>query len=192
MAGSWSAVNFESVNVVSTPRTTWPASNPDGSLDSGFWLAGVDGWVMAAAVDGWGKTCLGGWFNNYRYPPILFPPQLTPRNSVLRLIRQRVSGSDLRPGSLGRTTGSTPWFLGPDRSLYLGGYFTLFHITARGGIAKLNPDGSVNTTFNPLGVNTGPGGGSVSALALQPDQHLLLGGFFNNVNGIQSNTTWPV
>ena len=160
--------------------------NPDGSLDSGFWLAGVDGWVMAAAVDGWGKTCLGGWFNNYRYPPILFPPQLTPRNSVLRLNGNGTLDLTFDPG-FGADNWINTLVLGLDRSVYVGGYFTLFHITARGGIAKLNPDGSVNTTFNPLGVNTGPGGGWVSALALQPDQHLLIGGFFNNVNGINQH-----
>jgi uncharacterized delta-60 repeat protein len=159
--------------------------NPDGSLDCGFWPAAVDGWVMGAAVDDWGKTYLGGWFNNYLITLIIPPPKIS-RNSIVRLNGNGTLDSTFDPG-FGADNWINTLVLGPDRSVYVGGYFTLIHVTARGGIAKLNPDGSVNTTFNPLGVNTGPGGGWVSALALQPDQHLLIGGFFNNVNGINQH-----
>ncbi len=44
-------------------------------------------------------------------------------------------------------------------------------------IARLNPDGSLDATFNP-DVN-----GHVIALAIQPDNKILVGGDFNQVNG---------
>ena len=49
IAGSFSAQNLFTV------QQNLARLNPDGTVDSGFWLAGVDGWVMAAAVDDWGK-----------------------------------------------------------------------------------------------------------------------------------------
>jgi uncharacterized delta-60 repeat protein len=52
----------------------------------------------------------------------------------------------------------------------------------RHGLARLNPDGSVDMGFDP---GTGPDGGSLwGSLALQPDGKILLGGNFALFNGV--------
>ena len=163
-----------------TSRKRLARLNPDGTLDSGFSLAGVNGWVMEAAVDDWGKTYLGGWFDTYF---VTNPPGMVSRNSIIRLNMDGSLDGTFDPGQ-----GADNWVntlvLDSDRSIYLGGFFTAFDSHPRGGIAKLNPDGSLNGSFNPIGVNAG---GVVSALALQPDENILIGGVFNTVNGISQN-----
>ena len=74
--------------------------------------------------------------------------------------------------------GFSPWPWNPI-GLCTWGSFTQVDNIPRGGIAKLNPDGSLNGAFTPLGVDTG---GSVGAVVLQPDQKILLGGVFQKMN----------
>jgi len=53
----------------------------------------------------------------------------------------------------------------PDGKVIIGGWFTTVQGLARAGIARLNADGSGDSSFNPdAGI-----GGYVSAIALQPD-----------------------
>jgi uncharacterized delta-60 repeat protein len=147
-------------------------------VDSGFWLGAVDGWVMTAAVDGWGKTYVGGLFQNHLNPLIIPPVPACARNSIARMHGDGSCDTTFNPGA-----GANNWVFAlapqPDRSLYIGGAFTQVDNTPRGGIAKLNPDGSLNVLFNPLGVDTG---GSVGAIVVQPDQKLVLGGVFQKMN----------
>ena len=62
----------------------------------------------------------------------------------------------------------------------VGGDFTSFGGFARGRIARLNADGSVDTTFDP---GTGADG-LVRSVTIQLDGKVLLGGAFTNVNGV--------
>ena len=76
-----------------------------------------------------------------------------------------------------------------DGKLILGGRFTTFNGTARAGVVRLNPDGSVDNTFEPgTGVTGSSGNGTngVYDVVVQPDGRILLGGFFNAYNGVQS------
>jgi hypothetical protein len=54
--------------------------------------------------------------------------------------------------------------------------------TPRSGIARLNPDGSLDNSF--LNGMAGPDLHVVYALALQPDGKVIIGGAFNTVNGV--------
>lgn len=63
---------------------------------------------------------------------------------------------------------------------YIGGDFTGVHGVSLNGVARLGPDGEVDTTFNPAG---GPDS-DVTALAEQPDGKLLIAGPFKTVNGV--------
>jgi uncharacterized delta-60 repeat protein len=51
-------------------------------------------------------------------------------------------------------------------------------------LARLNPDGSLDSTFNP---QVGPYGGSVESLQVQPDGKILVGGFFTSIGGTNIN-----
>ncbi len=63
----------------------------------------------------------------------------------------------------------------PDGRLIVAGQFTMIGGVSRPNLARLNLDGSVDTTFNP-GVN-----GAVRALQLQRDGRLVFGGDFTGV-----------
>ena len=71
----------------------------------------------------------------------------------------------------------------PDGKILVGGQFSLLGgggsgTFARSRIARLNVDGSVDTTFNPSV------GGSVVTLAVQADGKILVGGVFTMVSGV--------
>ncbi|MDB6034285.1 MAG: hypothetical protein JWM16_4623 [Verrucomicrobiales bacterium] len=73
--------------------------------------------------------------------------------------------------------------LQPDRNLIVGGDFTRFNNVTRNRLARLLPDGSLDSTFN---VGQGPNR-PLRSLALQPDGKLLIGGFFTIVHGTNRN-----
>ena len=68
----------------------------------------------------------------------------------------------------------------PHGGVYLAGDFTGVHGVARNGIARLYPDGEVDTRFNP---GAGPDS-DVSAIAVQPDGRVLLAGSFTSISGV--------
>jgi uncharacterized delta-60 repeat protein len=71
----------------------------------------------------------------------------------------------------------------PDGKILLGGGFTTLSpnggpAVTRNRIARLNPDGTLDTAFNPNA------NGFVDAIALQADGKVLVGGSFNGIFGI--------
>ncbi|MFU8844478.1 MAG: delta-60 repeat domain-containing protein [Bacteroidales bacterium] len=55
--------------------------------------------------------------------------------------------------------------------------------TSRNRIARLNPDGSLDLTFNPVsGADDG-----VEVITLQSDGRILIGGHFTEYNGVSRN-----
>ena len=74
-------------------------------------------------------------------------------------------------------------FVQPDGKILLGGEFTTLSpnggaAVMRNHIARLNPDGTLDTVFNPNA--TAP----VYAIAMQADGKILVGGSFSGPNGI--------
>ena len=73
---------------------------------------------------------------------------------------------------------------GPNRrKVLIGGGFTAVNGVQRNGIARLNTDGSIDTTFNPGNGANGP----VYSVALQLDGTILIGGDFTSFDGILVN-----
>ena len=69
----------------------------------------------------------------------------------------------------------------PDGKIIAVGNFGSYNGTARHGVVRLMPDGTVDATFNP---GTGPNtNATVYALQLQPDGKILIGGDFTSYNG---------
>jgi uncharacterized delta-60 repeat protein len=62
-----------------------------------------------------------------------------------------------------------------DGKILIGGAFTTVHGVARTNLARLNIDGSVDTTFNP-GAND-----KVTSLVIQPDGKIVVGGYFTTL-----------
>ena len=76
-----------------------------------------------------------------------------------------------------------PIAIQPDGKILIGGYFTSYDGTSRNRIARLNPDGSLDLTFNP---GTGADDG-VEVITLQSDGRILIGGSFTEYNGVNRN-----
>ena len=68
----------------------------------------------------------------------------------------------------------------PDGKILIGGFFTVYNGVNKNYIARLNNDGSIDNTFN-----TGNGtDGQITAIAVQPDGKIIIGGLFHSFNGI--------
>ncbi len=70
----------------------------------------------------------------------------------------------------------------PDGKLLVGGTFTAVGGKLRSRVARLNPDGTADTVFNP-GASGGVYYTAVSPLIVQPDGKLLAGGGFTSLGG---------
>jgi uncharacterized delta-60 repeat protein len=68
----------------------------------------------------------------------------------------------------------------PDGKALIAGSFTLLDLEPRNGIARLNTDGSPDSTFDP---QDGPDG-NVYAMAYQADGKVVIGGAFTYFNGV--------
>jgi len=66
-----------------------------------------------------------------------------------------------------------------DGKIIIGGFFTSYNGTARGRIARLNTDGSLDETFDP-GTGTDE---KVRTISIQSDGKIIIGGDFKSYNG---------
>ncbi|HEY5912057.1 MAG TPA: immunoglobulin domain-containing protein, partial [Verrucomicrobiae bacterium] len=98
------------------------------------------------------------------------------------------------PGSLDLTfhprSGLDGWRYGldcidtqPDGKLLIGGYFTNYSGVPRNSFVRLNPDGSLDTDFAPQLSTPEDYPAGVTVVALQPDGKILIGGWFDSING---------
>src|SRR5438445_7875401 len=69
----------------------------------------------------------------------------------------------------------------PDGKILIGGNFTTVAGVTRNHIARLNPDGTLDTAFNPNANST------VDSIAVQADGKILAGGFFSSIGGQTRN-----
>lgn len=150
---------------------------PDGTVESntGFAIGlGADQPVRAIALQSNGRIVLGGSFLNFNGEP---------RGMIARLHTNGSLESTATFNSNVSVPGSVQAIaIQRDGKIILGGAFLNVNGAARSGIARLKPDGSVEstTTFNPDG---GTSGGPVQCVSLQRDGKILLGGAFTTVSG---------
>ena len=70
----------------------------------------------------------------------------------------------------------------PDGKILIGGGFTIANDEARGRVARLNPDGTIDTSFSgSAGLNFND---SIYVLAATPDGKVMVGGYFTSINGV--------
>ncbi|MFN3640009.1 MAG: delta-60 repeat domain-containing protein, partial [Flavobacterium sp.] len=93
-----------------------------------------------------------------------------------------VSFNTVDNGTYENGPNSTVWTITiqPDDKIIIGGDFTNYNDIPRSRIARLNTDGSLDTTFDPgSGAN-----GTISSATIQPDGKIIIGGDFTNYNDI--------
>lgn len=162
------------------PRSHIGRLNPDGSLDAGF-DPGANGPALAMAVQADGKILLGGWFSTLGGGGA----GTTSRFNIGRLNADGSLDTRLNPGTDAAVLALA---VQADGKIVVGGQFTRlgggrWGKTTRNYLGRLNPDGSLDVSFNP-GANEG-----VWALAAQADKKIVVGGTFDMLGGGEIGTT---
>ena len=154
---------FSTTTTIGTfPRTALARLTANGNLDEGFnayFGAGVLVFALAQQADG--KVYAGGNFLQRFKPEGALDPTFSAVDNFSLLIRSII--------------------VQPDGKIVVGGGFTTINGSNVNRIARLNSDGSIDSTFN---IGTGASG-SVLALDLQPDGKVLVGGQFLDFNGTE-------
>lgn len=168
--------NFTTVNGVS--RRFVARLNADGSLDTTFGanLPFLNNRVFSMALQSNGKILIGGTFNTVNN---VAPGGIVRLNSDGTLDTTFDAGLDL-----GTFSGTFAIAVQSNGRILIGGEFTGVNGVTRGSLARLNADGSVDTTFgNGLNVS-GNRFPKVRDIAIQPDGRILIAGGFTAVNGV--------
>ncbi|MDB6035124.1 MAG: hypothetical protein JWM16_5462 [Verrucomicrobiales bacterium] len=167
-------------NVNGQPRRNLVRLNADGTVESTTTFrigTGVDQFIKGIIVQPDHKILIYGLFHQVNGLPRERIARLNPDGSLESL-------TTFDPGS-----GPTSWIetaaLQPDGKILIAGPFAAVNGQTRFEIARLNPDGSVEST-NTFHPGSGPSS-DVYAIALQPDGRILIGGYFTAVNGQKRN-----
>lgn len=144
----------------------------DGALDQTY-TAVFDAPVNDVVVQPDGKAVAVGAFSTYKG---------TARAGIARINADATLDTTFNPGT-GFDSTQRAVALQPDGKIVVGGEFSSYNGTTRIRVARINADGSLDTTFNPgTGANA-----RVYALALQADGKIVIGGEFTNYNGTAVN-----
>ncbi|MCB1202984.1 MAG: delta-60 repeat domain-containing protein [Verrucomicrobiae bacterium] len=169
IAGLFSRVN-------GTTRNGIARLNFDGSVESSSTFdvgSGADNIVYAIAVQPDGKILLGGLFGSVGG---------SVRNRIARLEADGGIDESFDPGT-GPDDAIYSLCLQPDGRVLIGGAFESYAATSRARVARLEPNGTLDSTFNP-------GSGfddRVVSLAMQADGKVLAAGFFTQLDGLSRN-----
>ena len=146
---------------------------PDGTLDPSF-NPGATNAVLAIALESTGKILVGGSFTG-----LGGGTGMTTRNKIGRLYQD--GGLD-QTVDLGITGGEVRAVaLQADGKVLIGGTFTTVLGQPRTNLARINADGSLDTT---LVADTD---GLVGAIVVQPDGAIVVGGSFSHIGGQARN-----
>jgi uncharacterized delta-60 repeat protein len=154
--------------------------NSDGSLDLTFNPGtGINpnGVIYSISFQIDGKIIIGGSFTTFNGMPV---------NNIVRL---NIDGSIDPSFSIGSgfIGGADPYVfsicLDSNGKVFVGGFFTSYNGSVVNNIARLNSDGTLDTSFNTgLGFDN-----SVWTIKIQTNGKIIVGGQFASFNGIQKN-----
>lgn len=166
------AGRFTTVDI--TNRNSIARLNIDGRIDTSFNPgAGADNPIYAMGLLEDGKIVVGGAFASFRGVPMPFLALLNPNGTL-------ASGFNTGTGPNGAVRAVA---VQKDGKIVIAGDFTEYNGILRRFIARINPNGTLDTSFDP---GLGPDA-SVRAVAIQPDGKIIIGGLFRNVNGTSRN-----
>ena len=145
---------------------------PDGTLDMSFNPVANDT-VRCVAVQPDGRILLGGFFTTLASQS---------RTNLGRLNADGTLDTGFNPGTGGVSSPSVHSLaLQTDGKILVGGYFATLGGQTCNHLGRLNPNGSLDPTFNPTPNLT------VSSVAVQADGKILVGGAFTNLAGQTRN-----
>jgi uncharacterized delta-60 repeat protein len=149
--------------------------NADGSLDSTFnGLSGVTDYapqVHALATQPDGKVLVGGFFSSF---------DGMPRQNLVRLNPDSTVDSSFGPGLIIDGSVRALW-VQSDGKILIAGFIRSVNGVARGRVARLNADGTLDLSFN-----AGGDGADDTIFAVMQDAQgsVYVGGAFKNFNGV--------
>ena len=150
--------------------------NTDGTLDTTF-NPDANGTVLSIAMQSGGKVLVGGNFASSDGRASIGGQ---PRNYLARLnLDGRADSFDPNPGCASSVgCGVYSIAVPSDRQALVGGHFQTIGGRRYGNIARLNTDGTLDTTFHP------EADGTVRSIAVDQDKNVLVGGDFQHI-GLQ-------
>jgi len=154
-----------------TARKNIARLNIDGSLDTSFNPGtGPSSTVNSIVIQSSGLIVIAGPFSTYNG---------TSAKMIARLNTDGTLDGTFASGT--GFTGTAMWRLAlqSDDKIMAGGFFSAYKGTTRNKIARLNADGSLDTSFDP---STGPSG-AVNDVSIQTGGKILIGGYFDGYNG---------
>jgi len=179
IGGAFTSYNGSAVNQVAR-------LNADGSLDTSFNCgplgSGANVAVDAVAVDAAGRVLIGGNFSTVAG---------TPSGAVARLNPDGTLDTTFTPGigTYNQQTAATDPVkaiaLQANGQILIGGSFAYYNLVSQNGLARLNPDGTLDLTFSSGTGTLNPITGdadAVDTILLQPDGNILIGGDFEAYN----------
>jgi uncharacterized delta-60 repeat protein len=141
----------------------------NGALDNSF-TCNVNGIISDIVLEPSGNVLIMGAFTQVNGMA---------RNRIARLLPNGTLDASFDPGLGADQTISTAHLLSDGRML-IAGLFTSYGGVARGRIARLNANGTLDTTFDPgQGAN-----GLIRHITVLPDQRILIGSNFTTYNGV--------
>ena len=161
--------------------------NPDGSLDASFDVGtglvddgGAVGSGYALAVLPNGQILVGGAFTTFN------------GQDYAGLVRLNADGSvdtSFNPNGTGTTgnsygDGVRSIVVEANGQIVIGGYFSAYNGHPASGVARLDADGGLDTSFD---AGEGPTDGGVLAVTVQGNGQVIVGGGFNDFAGYQTN-----
>ncbi|MDB6037490.1 MAG: large protein [Verrucomicrobiales bacterium] len=167
--------NFTSFN--GSDRQYVVQLNADGSVDQSF-RASPGYWVRDLAVQADGKIVIAGFFNNVEGQDRHRIARLNPDGSLDSTFQvgtgaqdkiTQVAADPLEPNIFQLA-------IQPDGKILMVGNFATYNGVPRSGIARLNTDGSLDTTFNP-GAGFNSWGRSIHVLS---DGRIIATGWFTS------------
>ncbi len=147
----------------------------DGTLDSTFntGQSGANNLVKTAALQSDGKVIIGGNFTKYNDAAM---------NRIARILQNGYIDPTFNVGS-GCNNQIYAMAIQKDQKIVVAGNFTRYNNLPVGGIIRLLPDGSVDTSFD-----VGAGADAViESVLIEPNGKILVGGRFTSFNKVTAN-----
>jgi uncharacterized delta-60 repeat protein len=151
--------------------------NADGSLDGTFNIGtGANNQISTATLLADGKILIGGFFTTFNG---------TTRNRIARLNSDGTLDATFNPPS-GANGSVAAIVVQPDGKLVISGGFTTYDGTTRIRLARINTNGSLDTSADSGIVNNFRFG--IRRLMLTADNEILVGGSFLTYGGVARNS----
>lgn len=149
-----------------------PNGSNDFTFNSGISFDGQDSLVLSIKLQNDSSIIVGGSFNSYQGIPI---------NNITRLKTNGDLDTSFHSG-IGADERVIDIALQADGKIILGGYFNTYDGVSSNGIIRLNPNGTIDTSFHTgngtgTGVHTG-----VHKIRIQDDGKILIVGLFDSYN----------